>query len=217
MRRRTRVKFCGFVRPEDIRSAASLGADAIGLVFYEKSSRLLDLDTAVSLRRVIPSWVACVGLFVNMDGERVKAVSRAVGLDVIQFHGDETRAECDASLLPGQRWWRAVRMRTPADLVNSRSGFPHAEAYLLDAYSQGYGGSGERFDWSMVPGGSGGADSDLIVSGGLDSSSVIDAIVQLRPQGVDVSSGIQGADPRTKDANRMEQFIAAVQSADATA
>jgi phosphoribosylanthranilate isomerase len=217
MTQRTRVKFCGFVRPEDIRVATSFGVDAIGLVFYEKSSRLLDLEAAVALRRSIPSWVACVGLFVNAAPEQVRGYSSAIGLDVIQFHGDETRDQCLESLLKGQRYWRAVRMRQAADLLNSWTDYPDAEAFLLDAFSEGYGGSGKRFDWSMAPSRRDGRDGPLIVSGGLDDLSVSEAIVRLRPLGVDVSSGIQGADPRTKDPEKMEQFIAAVHAADAAA
>jgi phosphoribosylanthranilate isomerase len=217
MKQRTRVKFCGFVRPEDIRVAASLGVDAIGLVFYEKSSRLLDLDAAVALRRGIPSWVACVGLFVNAPPEQIRGYSAAIGLDVIQFHGDESREQCLKSLQSDQPYWRAVRMREASDLLNSWSDYPDAEAHLLDAFSAGYGGSGERFDWSMVPAQPESRARPLFVSGGLDDHSVSNAIARLRPLGVDVSSGIQGADPRTKDPEKMENFIAAVQSADASA
>ncbi|MGB7181450.1 MAG: phosphoribosylanthranilate isomerase [Burkholderiaceae bacterium] len=213
MKRRTRIKFCGFVRAQDIRVAAALGADAMGLVFYEKSPRLLDLESARELRRVMPSWVACVGLFVNSPPEQVKGYSNELGLDVVQLHGDEAPAQCLQSVLAGQRYWRAVRMRETADLLNSWSVHPQAESFVLDAFSDGYGGSGQRFDWTAVPAAHG---RSLIISGGLDSESVGDAITRLHPDGVDVSSGIQGSDPRKKDAEKMESFISAVMAADAS-
>ena len=206
------MKFCGLVRPDDVRAAASLGADAIGLVFYPKSSRLLDLDGARAVRAAMPSWLISVGLFVNAQPDLVRSYSSQLGLDVVQLHGDETAEQCENSHLPGQPYWRAVRMREKADLIHSWQTYQTAEYFVLDAFSPGYGGSGHRFDWSQVPAGRG---QDLIVSGGLDDSTVGDAITALHPVGVDVSTGIQGENPRIKDAARMEQFIAAVASADA--
>ncbi|MEZ5661695.1 MAG: phosphoribosylanthranilate isomerase [Burkholderiaceae bacterium] len=209
--RRTRVKFCGLVREQDVAVAAEVGADALGLVFYEKSPRFLTLDEAWALRRAWPSWVAAVGLFVNAEPERVLAHSRRLGLDVLQFHGDETHATVSASLLGQQPYWRAVRMRTAADLLTSRASFVDAESFLLDADSAGYGGSGRRFDWSLIP-----AEhaSRLIVSGGLGVDSVGQAIESLRPVGVDVSTGIQGSNPREKDAEKMAAFMAQVLDTD---
>lgn len=209
---RTRVKFCGFVRAQDVRAAADAGADAIGLVFYEKSPRLLTLEAALELRRRWPSWVVSVGLFVNAPPAQVLACSRALGLDVVQFHGDESPDQVAASLLPGQPYWRAVRMRSPDDLLTSRTTFGGADCFLLDADSVGFGGSGRGFDWSLVPAG---PTSDLIISGGLGVASVGQAIGTLRPCGVDVSTGIQGANPREKDPAKMHAFMAAVAAADA--
>jgi len=104
---RTRVKYCGLVRPQDVDAAVAIGADAIGFVFYPRSPRLLDPDTAAALRRRLPSWVSAVGLFVNEPAEVIEPLARRVGLDVIQLHGDETAAQAKAL----QRiWWKAIRV-----------------------------------------------------------------------------------------------------------
>ncbi|MFM8555603.1 MAG: phosphoribosylanthranilate isomerase [Betaproteobacteria bacterium] len=207
---RTRIKFCGLVRPDDIDTAVALGVDAIGFVFYPKSPRYLDAVTAASLRRRLPSWVTAVGLVVNESVDTVQQLRSTVGLDVVQFHGDETLTLCDqaAGALP---WWRAVRMRGPGDLLESARNFPGAEALLVDSFHAGYGGSGQVFDWSWIP-----ADRPvpLVLSGGLDPDRVTVAIEHVAPFAVDVSSGIQGSNPRIKDPALMERFVAAVLDAD---
>lgn len=210
----TFVKFCGFVRAEDVQFAAQLQINAMGLVFYEKSPRFLDLDTAIQLRSLMPSWVQCVGLFVNTPPSEVRRYSLALGLDLVQFHGSESLQTCQESLLTGQPYWRAIRVRERADLVNSWSDYPDAKAFVLDTYSEGFGGSGHRFDWSLIPSD---RPESLIMSGGLDNHSVIDVIDQVAPFGVDVSSGIQGETPRVKDHQKMQLFVDAVAQADAAA
>lgn len=209
---RTRIKFCGFVRPADVDCAVALGVDAIGFVFYPRSPRALTVDQALALRRRLPSYVAAVGLFVNEAPETVRDTCTRIGLDVAQFHGDETPAHCRASLPAGLPYWRAVRMRAAGDLLESAVRFEDAEAFLLDAFSEGFGGSGARFDWSWIPAA---RTAPLILSGGLDERSVAQAIRQVSPTMVDVSSGIQGTDPRCKDADRMARFVAAVLAEDA--
>lgn len=211
---KTFIKFCGLVRSEDVRFAAQLGVGAMGLVFYEKSPRLLDLDSARALRSLIPSWVRCVGLFVNAPASQVQRYSSVLGLDIVQFHGDETHQRCRESLTGGQDYWRAVRVREQADLVNSWSDYPDANAFVLDSFSQGFGGSGHRFDWSLIPPE---RPESLIMSGGLDSHSVVEVIKQVAPFGVDVSSGIQGENARMKDHRKMQAFVDAVAQADAAA
>jgi phosphoribosylanthranilate isomerase len=208
---RTRIKFCGLVRPADIDAAVALGVDAVGFVFYERSPRALSLDEAGPLRRRLPSWVSAVGLFVNMSADRVRAARARLGLDVIQFHGDESPADCRAAA-DGAPWWRAVRMRGPGDLLESAVSFSDAEALLVDSFHTGYGGSGRVFDWSWIPEQ---RARPLILSGGLDASSVGQAITAVGPDAVDVSSGIQAGDPRTKDPRKMEAFIAEVLRVDA--
>jgi phosphoribosylanthranilate isomerase len=209
---RTRIKFCGFVRPSDVDDAVALGVDAIGFVFYPRSPRALDADQAAALRRRLPSWVSAVGLFVNENAATVRQISAAVGLDVIQFHGDESPGQCREGLTPGTPYWRAVRMRSPDDLLESSLRFDDAEAFLLDAFSDAFGGTGTRFDWSWIPAA---RKAPLILSGGLDEHSVAQAIRQVSPTMVDVSSGIQGSDARCKDTDRMARFVAAVLAEDA--
>ena len=209
---RTRIKFCGFVRASDVDDAVALGVDAIGFVFYPRSPRAIDAQEAAVLRRRLPSYVSAVGLFVNEDPTIVKTLSESVGLDVIQFHGDETPAQCREGLMPGVPYWRAVRMRSPDDLLESSLRFDDAEAFLLDAFSEAFGGTGTRFDWSWIPAA---RKAPLILSGGLDERSVAQAIRQVSPTMVDVSSGIQGSDARCKDPDRMARFVAAVLAEDA--
>jgi phosphoribosylanthranilate isomerase len=209
---RTRVKFCGLVQATDVDLAVSLGVDAIGFVFYARSPRVLSPEQALALRRRLPSWVAAVGLFVDEDPAQVTRVAGMVGLDVVQFHGSETPDHCRASRSGGRPYWRAVRMRGPSDLLESVGRFGDAEAFLVDSFSDSFGGTGKRFDWSWL---ANGRPERLILSGGLDDCCVEEAILGTAPCMVDVSSGIQGADPRTKDPGRMASFIAAVLRADA--
>ena len=228
---RTRVKYCGLVRPQDVDAAVAIGADAVGFVFYPRSPRLLDVATAAALRRRLPSWVSAVGLFVNEPPAAIAAFVREVGLDDVQLHGDETPAEGKA--LP-TAWWKAIRVAVSDAAVDAAGGagtvasaaaadsarvaigraleaFREAEFCLLDSVSAGSGGSGKTFDWAVVPPGVG---HRLIMSGGLEAANVGAAIASLRPFGVDTSSGIQGRDPREKDLGRMEQFMEAVRRAD---
>jgi phosphoribosylanthranilate isomerase len=209
---RTRIKYCGLVREADVDLAVALGVDAVGFVFYPRSPRCVDAAAAAALRRRLPSFVAAVGLFVNEPPQRVRAIAAQAGLDVLQFHGDEDEQACLASGGDALPFWRAVRMRGPGDLLESIDRFGAAEALLLDAFSDGYGGSGQRFDWSWIPAQ---RSKPLILSGGLTAETVGEAIARVRPVAVDVSSGIQGPDARTKDAVKMRRFASAVLAADA--
>ncbi len=210
---RTRIKFCGLVRPGDVDDAVAIGADAIGFVFYPKSPRALTPEAAAVLRRRLPSFVSAVGLFVDASQEAVESTASQVGLDVLQLHGDESAPVAGAlGEGCGLPWWKAIRMRPETDLLSSASTFGAAECLVLDAFSEGYGGSGRTFDWSWIPAG---LPARIVLSGGLDAGSVTEAIGRVRPFAVDVSSGIQGSDPRTKDRARMERFVAAVLAADA--
>jgi phosphoribosylanthranilate isomerase len=216
---RTRVKYCGLVRPEDVDAAVAIGADAVGFVFYPRSPRLLDVATAAALRRRLPSWVSAVGLFVNEPAATIGSIVREVSLDVVQLHGDEAPAE--AKTLP-TAWWKAIRIDAAGvagmagadaarNILQSLEAYQDAEFCLLDSASAGYGGSGRTFDWTVVPAGVG---RRLIMSGGLDAANVGAAITSVGPFGVDTSSGIQGRNPREKDVGRMEQFMEAVRRAD---
>ena len=208
---RTRIKFCGLVRPEDVDAAVGSGADAIGFVFYEPSPRYVDADTARGLRRRLPSFVRAVGLFVNTPLATIRSIRDGAGLDVIQFHGDETPAELEAAAASGLTVWRAHRVLPGQDLAAAMAATARAEFHLLDSHSKGYGGSGKPFDWSLAEG----IDrARLIVSGGIGPDNVGEAIDRLGPFAVDTSSGIQGETARVKDVSRMEAFVDAVRNAD---
>ena len=209
---RTRIKICGLTRDADVAAAVEAGADAIGFVLYPASPRAVDLQRAVSLARTLPAFVTPVLLFVNAQRAEVDAATRAIPQAVLQFHGDETPAECGAA---GRPYLRAVRMTPELDLLNFASRFFNAQALLLDAPVEGWGGGGKVFDWSLIA-----ADlphdvrSRLVLSGGLNPANVIDGVLHARPFAVDVSSGVE-VGKGIKDAELMRRFCAAVRQADA--
>ena len=287
---RTRVKFCGLVRPQDVDNAVALGVDAIGFVFYAPSKRYVHPEEAARLRRRLPSWVRAVGLFVNEPMASVLETVDAVGLDVVQAHGDETPEGLAPLRRLGIPYWKALRIgggveallaeanagdaasmqvgretspgqgsmsgvgrvqelhagprdqgerlgagaglegnldslllrgRVPADgplVGRALSLASQAECCLLDSAGPGFGGSGHAFAWdvlremgtSHIP-----SRQRFILAGGLAPDNVGGAIRQVNPFAVDVSSGIQGASAREKDAVRMADFMAAVMQADA--
>jgi phosphoribosylanthranilate isomerase len=208
---RTRIKFCGLVRPADVAVAVDLGVDAVGFVFYPRSPRHVDAAAAKALRRSLPSFVCAVGLFVNAETPAVRATAVQVGLDVLQFHGDETLQACEAGTPAGMAYWRAVRMRGPGDLLESAATYRSAEALLLDSHSAAFGGTGRGFDWDWIGSAPG---TRIILAGGMNPDTVGAAIARVRPFAVDVSSGIQGGTPREKDPGLMERFVAEVAEAD---
>lgn len=215
---RTRIKFCGLVRAADVDAAVALGVDAIRLVFYARSPRALAVAEARALRSRLPSFVQAVGLFVDEPPERVGEVAREVGLDVLQLHGGESPEACEraAAAAGGLPWWRAVRMRGRADLLESAALYDRAECLLLDAHTDAFGGSGTTFDWDWaLPVQAAGGPVRRILAGGLAPATVASAVARAAPFAVDVSSGIQGATAREKDAARMHDFVAAVVAADA--
>ena len=144
-----RVKICGITRLQDLHAACEAGADALGFVFYEKSPRHVSMATATALVRELPPFVQSVGLFVNAEPAFIEAVLQAVPLDLLQFHGDETPADC---MRYGRPYIKAVRVTPSTDLLKCAADFETARGLLLDAYVPGVpGGTGERFDWSLIP------------------------------------------------------------------
>jgi phosphoribosylanthranilate isomerase len=204
---RTRVKICGITRPGDARAAAEAGADAIGLVFYPKSPRYLSAERAMEIRDALPPFVQTVALFVNADAAQVSQVMGRVKPAMLQFHGDETADFCRQFGVP---YVKAARVRQGLDLLEYLRPFNSAAAWLLDSFVEAYGGVGERFDWSLVPRG---LERPLILSGGLERGNVAEAVRQLRPWGVDVSSGVESA-KGIKDAAKIAAFISEVRNAD---
>jgi phosphoribosylanthranilate isomerase len=204
---RTRIKICGITRPGDARAAADAGADAIGLVFYPPSPRFLSVERAVEIRDALPPFVQTVALFVNADAAQVSQVLGRVKPAMLQFHGEETPDFCAQFGVP---FVKACRVRPGLDPVAYLQPFSRATAWLVDSFVPEYGGVGESFDWSLVPRS---LARPLILSGGLHSANVAQAIRAVRPWGVDVSSGVESA-KGVKDAAKMAAFVAEVRNAD---
>lgn len=204
---RTRIKICGLTRAEDVHAAIEAGADAIGLVFYPPSPRFVTFERAAELAALVPPFVTTVGLFVNPDSEYVRQALAKVPLQLLQFHGDESEAQCAGF---GRPWIKAARVRPGVDLVEFSASHPSASGLLLDAFVDGYGGGGKVFDWSLIPERLG---RSLILSGGLDPDNVAAAVRRVRPWAVDVSSGVESG-KGIKDAARIAAFVAGVRNAD---
>ncbi|MEJ5991043.1 phosphoribosylanthranilate isomerase [Ramlibacter sp. PS3R-8] len=214
---RTRIKICGLTREQDVQAAVEAGADAVGFVLYAKSPRSVSAERAAQLARTLPPFVTPVLLFVNEPPASVRAASALVPTAMLQFHGDETPAQCQQAAA-GRPYLRAARIplddATPFDLLKFASEHSHAAALLLDAHVEGYGGAGQAFHWSRLPPS---VSCHAVLSGGLTPASVGDGIVQVRPRfrtlAVDVSSGVESA-KGIKDAGKINQFVAAVRAAD---
>lgn len=204
----TRIKICGLTRAEDVHEAIDAGADALGLVFYPPSPRFVSPDSAASLARLVPPFVTTVGLFVNAAPEFVRDVLAAVPIHLLQFHGDEDDAYCRQFDRP---YVKAARMKPGVDLLQYAADFPSAQAILVDAFVEGYGGGGKVFDWNLIPPA---LPKPLILSGGLDAQNVGEAVTRVRPAAVDVSSGVEAA-KGIKDPSKIHAFVAAVRAADA--
>lgn len=210
MPQRTRIKICGLTRPEDVDAALDAGADAIGFVFYERSPRCVTLGRAVELVRRLPPFVTPVGLFVNAEPARIDAALAKIPQLLLQFHGDESAAVCEAHARP---YLRAARMAPGFDLLDFSAQHPRAQAILLDAHVEGYGGGGKVFDWSVIPAN---VRCPVVLSGGLHAGNVAEGIRRVRPWAVDVSSGVESA-KGIKDAAAIRRFCRAVREADARA
>jgi len=206
---RTRVKICGITRPEDGCAAAQAGADAIGLVFYAKSPRCVDLPQAQAVCRALPPFVSVVALFVDAPREQVEQVLDALPVDVLQFHGNERAEQCTGFSRP---YIKAIGMQQDSDPLPVMAAHPAASGFLLDAWQPDtHGGGGVAFDWAQMPHS---ADKPLILAGGLSPDNVSAAIAQTRPFAVDVSSGVELA-KGIKSVDRIEAFIRGVERGDA--
>ena len=204
---RTRIKICGITRTADASAAASAGADAIGLVFYPPSPRFLSIERARDIRDALPPFVQTVALFVNADAAQVAQVIGRVHPAMLQFHGDETPEFCAQYGLP---YVKACRVKSGVPALEYLRPFSGAAAWLFDSHVPEYGGVGEGFDLSLMPVVK---EKPVILSGGLSSTNVAEAIRRVKPWGVDVSSGVESA-KGIKDAAQIAAFIAEVRNAD---
>ncbi len=204
----TRVKICGFTRPADAQVASDLGADAIGLVFYPPSSRHVTIEQAATIAGVVSPFCTVTALFLNAEVDYVEEVLKSVPVSLLQFHGTESAPYCESFARP---YIKSVAMKSVADVGNYCATFDGAVGFLLDSNAAGAaGGSGTAFDWSLVPPE---LASSLILAGGLDVGNVANAIREIRPAAVDVSSGVE-SDKGIKDHQMMREFIANVRAAD---
>ena len=212
MQIRTRVKICGITRVEDAIQASQLGVDALGLVFYAKSPRAVDVETAQLICQSLPGFVTSVALFLNPDEALVNQVLENVNIDLLQFHGTESAAFCESFNKP---YIKALGVGGGIDGVDNISGlmakYDSARSLLLDSHGAGKaGGTGETFDWLSIP-----EDQrqKIILAGGLTPDNIAEAIAQVRPYAVDLSSGVESA-PGIKDNELMVRLMTEVKRAD---
>ncbi|WP_025130184.1 phosphoribosylanthranilate isomerase [Pseudomonas sp. PH1b] len=199
-----RSKICGITRIEDALAAVAAGADAIGLVFYAKSPRAVTVQQARAIIAALPPFVTTVGLFVNASRCELGEILDAVPLDLLQFHGDESAADCEGYHRP---YIKALRVKAGDDIAAACLAHPRASGILLDAYVEGVpGGTGETFDWSLIPRE---VSKPLILAGGLSAENVGEAIAQVRPYAVDVSGGVEQS-KGIKDQAKIHAFMQAV-------
>jgi len=205
---RTRIKICGFTRVEDAVFASSLGVDAIGLVFYPPSPRNVQIAQAREIAQALPAFISIVALFVDGHESWIREVLKAVPIDIIQFHGDETAEACRIYNKP---YIKALSMRQNIDIANCAATYYDAAGLLLDAYHpDAKGGTGNKFDWAMIPQQ---YSFPLILAGGLTVDNTKQAVQSVKPYALDVSTGVE-VQKGIKDAAKMAAFIEQVYQAD---
>ena len=197
---RTRIKICGIKHLDDALKAIEFGADAIGLIFVEKSPRYVSLTDARVIAESLPPFVTSVGLFMNASEETVREALKVVPLNLLQFHGEESPAFCDQFGVP---YVKVLKMRENVNVIAFTQEYPNAAGILLDTYHEKGGGTGESFDWSLIPED---VSVPLILAGGLTPENVASAVETVKPYAVDVSSGVE-SEPAVKDHKKIEQFI----------
>lgn len=202
-----RSKICGITRIEDALAAVEAGADAIGLVFYPKSPRFVNVQQARAIIAALPPFITTVGLFVNASRCELNETLDAVPLDLLQFHGDETPEECEGYYRP---YIKALRVKAGDQIAEACRAYRGARGILLDTYVEGVpGGTGETFDWALIPSH---LEKPIILAGGLTSANVAQAIAQVHPYAVDVSGGVEKS-KGIKDREKILAFMSAVQGA----
>tara|TARA_R110000868_G_scaffold410505_4_gene698875 strand:+ start:120481 stop:121107 length:627 start_codon:yes stop_codon:yes gene_type:complete len=201
------IKICGITRKEDAQAAVTAGADAIGLVFYAKSPRAVSLQQSKAIVDTILGQAQIVALFVDAEVDEINNIINQLPVDVLQFHGQENQAFCQQF---GKPYWKAVRVQSQDDIIAAEREYPDAAALLLDAYQADVpGGTGQLFDWSLVPST---LSTPIVLAGGLTPANVTEALEQVKPWGIDVSGGVE-ASKGIKDNHKITQFIQAVRHA----
>jgi phosphoribosylanthranilate isomerase len=202
-----RSKICGITRLEDALQAIAAGADALGFVFYPQSPRAVTIAQAQAIITALPPFVTTVGLFVNARRSELNELLELLPLDLLQFHGDETPADCAGYQRP---YIKALRVKPDDDIAQLAAPYTQASGILLDTFVPGVpGGTGAAFDWSLVPRN---LSKPIILAGGLTVQNVFAAIEQVQPYAVDVSGGVE-ASKGIKDGAKVEAFLRAVRRA----
>ena len=197
----TRIKICGITSIADAQAVADSGADALGLVFYDKGPRYVSTGLAREIALSVPPFLSVVGLFVNAEPDYIESVMNAVPLSLLQFHGNETEAECRRW---GTRYIKAFRVRPELPVTEMTAPYDSASGFLFDSYRKGIpGGTGESFDWQLIPQN---LEKPVILAGGLDATNIAEAIRQVKPYAVDVSSGVE-IQPGQKDHGKIKAFV----------
>lgn len=208
---RTRIKICGIYQIDDALAAAQYGVDAIGLNFYAPSPRVVTLANALAIKVALPPFVSTVALFVNPEKSQVDEVIAALKPTILQFHGDEDADFCESFNMPYLKAIRIGGEMTAGDLLQYRVKFQSAQALLLDKLTADqYGGTGETFDWQIIPHE---MRKHIVLSGGLNPVNVASAVRAIRPCAVDVSSGVEIV-KGIKDHAKMAAFIQQAREAD---
>ncbi len=200
-RSRIRVKMCGMTRSEDIAHAISLGVDAVGLIFYPKSTRCVSIAQAKVLLENVPAFVDAVAVVVNPERDLVHQIVEELPIQLLQFHGDESAEFCQQFNKP---FIKAIHCDSTEHIEQAAQDFVTARALLLDTPSDGArGGTGCAFDWKIIPKK---VEKPYILAGGLDEFNVLEAIKLCHPFAVDLCSGIE-ASPGIKDHGKMSRFM----------
>jgi phosphoribosylanthranilate isomerase len=202
-----RSKICGITRIEDALLAIAAGADALGFVFYPHSPRAVSIAQAQAIIAALPPFVTTVGLFVNASRDELTELLNVLPLDLLQFHGDESPADCSGYPRP---YIKALRVKPGDDITQLAAPYVQAAGILLDTFVPGIpGGTGAAFDWSLVPSN---LPKPIILAGGLTADNVFAAIEQVQPYAVDVSGGVE-AGKGIKDIVKLKAFLREVRRA----
>jgi phosphoribosylanthranilate isomerase len=207
------VKICGITRPEDARLAVELGAAALGFIFYKPSPRYVDPERAAAIVRTLPPFVTAVGVFVQATAAEMNAIAERSRLDRIQLHGDEPYELLQRLSRPA---YRAFRLKEPGD-VRAVEAAPDADVLLDTFMPDRFGGTGRAFDWTWARGlverlalqG-----RRVILAGGLTPETVGQALREVRPHALDISSGVE-AEPGIKDESKLRALFRALETTDA--
>jgi len=205
-----RVKICGITSIDNAQAAIEAGADALGFMFYEPSPRYLTPEEAGVIIRELPAHVARVGVFVDADEATIRNTATSAGLDTLQFHGNESPDFCTQFELRTIKAFRVKDGESLGQLTEYRT-----DAWLLDSYVQGVpGGTGEKFNWNLAVEAKQ-LGCPILLAGGLTPNNAGEAVDQVAPFGLDVSSGVEAA-PGQKDPAKMVTFIASAKGSAAS-